>query len=231
MIVEFAGNEAVGTFAQGLFHQKGSGTSAQGDSIDISAAACCMAEAFHPEYGLDSLQECRVAFRFWQPSHQSRAGVFALFGQQPLNILQTNEFRYLVVDSAGGIVQAGMRGINGNTPCKCLDDAALLVGGVADLAERLEQNNIICNYQATPEEEGFTASGALRLGVSEMTRFGFTADDFAKLADLMAACIKDGTDVSEEVKKLRAEHLEMQYCFKDADMADVMDAFAKKTGL
>nr|MCR5135097.1 glycine cleavage system protein T [Clostridiales bacterium] len=100
-----------------------------------------------------------------------------------------------------------------------------------EVAERLEQNNIICNYQATPEEEGFTASGALRLGVSEMTRFGFTADDFAKLADLMAACIKDGTDVSEEVRKLRAQHLEMQYCFKDADMAGVMDTFAKKTGL
>ena len=39
-------------------------------------------------------------------------------------------------------------------------------------AERLEENNIICNYQALPEEEGFTASGALRFGVAEMTRFG-----------------------------------------------------------
>ena len=33
-----------------------------------------------------------------------------------------------------------------------------------DVAMRLERNNIICNYQATPEEEGFTASGALRTG-------------------------------------------------------------------
>lgn len=100
-----------------------------------------------------------------------------------------------------------------------------------EVAERLEQNNIICNYQATPEEEGFTASGALRLGVSEMTRFGFTEKDFAKLADLMAACIKNGTDVKDEVKALRADHMKMQYCFDDQDMVDVMDAFAKKTGL
>ena len=42
-----------------------------------------------------------------------------------------------------------------------------------EIAKRLEENNIICNYQATPDEEGFTASGALRMGVNEMTRFGF----------------------------------------------------------
>ena len=34
-----------------------------------------------------------------------------------------------------------------------------------DVAGRLEANNIICNYQATPDEEGFTAAGGLRLGV------------------------------------------------------------------
>jgi aminomethyltransferase len=47
-----------------------------------------------------------------------------------------------------------------------------------DIAGRLEANNIICNYQAAPDEEGFTASGALRIGVSEMTRFGMEKDDF-----------------------------------------------------
>ena len=55
-----------------------------------------------------------------------------------------------------------------------------------EIAERLERNNIIVNYQATPDEEGFTASGALRMGVSEMTRFGFEAADFDRLAGLMA---------------------------------------------
>ena len=51
-------------------------------------------------------------------------------------------------------------------------------GEGAEIAERLEQNNVIVNYQATPDEEGFTASGALRMGVSEMTRFGFEEKDF-----------------------------------------------------
>ncbi len=84
-----------------------------------------------------------------------------------------------------------------------------------DVAERLEANGIIVNYQATPEEESFTASGALRMGVSEMTRFGFTKDDFAKLASIMADCIVRGKDVTEEVRKLRSEHTEMKYCFND----------------
>ena len=43
------------------------------------------------------------------------------------------------------------------------------------VAEHLEQNNIVCNYQALPYDDGFTASSGLRLGVSEMTRFGMGA--------------------------------------------------------
>ena len=58
-----------------------------------------------------------------------------------------------------------------------------------EVADRLEANNIVCNYQATPEEEGFSASGALRMGVNEMTRFGFGKEDFAKLAHLLDACV------------------------------------------
>ena len=53
-----------------------------------------------------------------------------------------------------------------------------------EIARRLEANNIICNYQAAPDEEGFTAAGALRLGVAEMTRFGMQAADFRELAGL-----------------------------------------------
>ena len=92
-----------------------------------------------------------------------------------------------------------------------------------DVAERLEQNNIIVNYQATPEEESFTASGALRMGVSEMTRFGFEKADFAKLAQLMADCILRGKDVSEDVARLRAEHLQMRYCFDDNEFNHTLD--------
>ena len=99
------------------------------------------------------------------------------------------------------------------------------------MAKRLEENNIIVNYQATPDEEGFTASGALRMGVSEMTRFGFTADDFDKLAQLMADCILRGEAVKEDIQKLRAAHTEMKYCFTDQEVEDAMEVLAEKIGL
>ncbi len=100
-----------------------------------------------------------------------------------------------------------------------------------EVAERLEQNNIIVNYQATPDEEGFTASGALRIGVSEMVRFGFTFDDFAKLASLMADCILRNKDISEDVIKLRSEHLEMQYCFKGEEFDAALEALVANLGV
>lgn len=100
-----------------------------------------------------------------------------------------------------------------------------------DIAERLEANNIIVNYQATPEEESFTASGALRMGVSEMTRFGFTKEDFAKLAALMADCILRNRDVSQEIAKLRSEHLEMKYCFNDEEMNEALGNFLGVLGI
>ena len=100
-----------------------------------------------------------------------------------------------------------------------------------DVAERLEKNNIIVNYQATPNEESFTASGALRMGVSEMTRFGFTKEDFARLAALMADCILRKQDVSEDVARLREAHLEMKYCFDDEELRDTLGDFMGVLGV
>ena len=99
------------------------------------------------------------------------------------------------------------------------------------VAQRLEQNNIIVNYQATPDEEGFTASGALRMGVSEMTRFGFGQKEFAQLAELMADCILRNRDVSQDVARLRAEHPEMGYCFSGQEFDNALSELAGQIGL
>jgi len=91
-----------------------------------------------------------------------------------------------------------------------------------EIARRLEANNIICNYQTAPEEEGFTAAGALRLGVSEMTRFGMDEKGFRRLASLMEAVIKDGSPVVEEVKKLREQYSELQFCFRSDEYEEAV---------
>jgi aminomethyltransferase len=93
-----------------------------------------------------------------------------------------------------------------------------------EIAKRLEDNNIILNYQAAPEEEGFTAAGSLRMGVQEMTRFGMTEKDFPELAQLMGDVILRNKTVKEEVKTLRQRFSDMKYCFSGGEF----DALIKK---
>ena len=103
-------------------------------------------------------------------------------------------------------------------------------GSGAEIARRLENNNVIVNYQALPDEEGFTASGALRMGVNEMTRFGFGPKEFEQLAALMADCIRSKASIGEEVSKLRRGFTEMQYCFNDEHFNEELEAFAGRIG-
>ncbi len=98
-------------------------------------------------------------------------------------------------------------------------------GKGAKVARMMEENNIIVNYQATPVEEGFTASGALRLGVSEMTRFGMKQIDFQELASLMADLIKNGSTIKDKVKSFRSRFLEMQYCFRKKEFPEDLSSF------
>ena len=82
-----------------------------------------------------------------------------------------------------------------------------------EVATRLQDNNLICNYQGLPDEEAFTAAGGLRLGVSEMTRFGMRQVDFAAVAQLMAEVVLRSKDVRRDVMALRSRFVELQYCF------------------
>lgn len=100
-----------------------------------------------------------------------------------------------------------------------------------ELARQLEASNIICNYQAGPEDESFSAAGALRMGVAEMTRFGMDQEGFAELASLIKEIIRDGKEVKEQVSRLRRKHLELQYCFKGLDIEDLLQQVLQGSGL
>jgi aminomethyltransferase len=124
---------------------------------------------------------------------------------------------------------------NAKSFARALNDAGLTVAGDPDVgytethqvvvelgycrgveaARLLEENNIIVNFQASPREEGFTASGALRMGVSEMTRFGMGPEDFTALAGLIRDVVRDGKTVQDQVVKLRSGFRDLHYCFSD----------------
>ncbi len=95
-----------------------------------------------------------------------------------------------------------------------------------EIARRLEENNIIVNYQAAPQEEGFTASGALRMGVAEMTRFAMKKEDFKTLAQLIYDVIAERT-VKEKVMSLRGRFVDMKYCFTKKDFAHIIEKLHK----
>jgi glycine/serine hydroxymethyltransferase len=87
------------------------------------------------------------------------------------------------------------------------------------VARRLEENNILTNYQALPDDATFLDSSGIRLGVQEMTRFGMEPPDFDVLAGLLADCVIRGRAVKEEVKAFRRSFLEMKYCLPEREAA------------
>ncbi len=99
-----------------------------------------------------------------------------------------------------------------------------------EIADRLEANNIICNFQAAPDEESFTASGALRMGVSEMTRFGMNEEDFIILAGLIGDVILHKKNVIEPIKALRNQFSDLQYTFKDDEFSDLYERLYELAG-
>ena len=92
-----------------------------------------------------------------------------------------------------------------------------------EIAERLEKNNIIVNYQGLPDDEAFTSSSGLRMGVQEMTRFGMKEKDFQELADLMVAVIRDDKDVSQKVAGFRNKFTTMLYCLPEQEAEPLID--------
>jgi aminomethyltransferase len=85
------------------------------------------------------------------------------------------------------------------------------------MAERMEENNIIVNYQGAPDDEAFTTASCLRMGVQEMTRFGMKEVDFAQLAEYMSRVVLHNRPVAKEIAQFRKRFTEMRYCLPEAE--------------
>jgi len=92
-------------------------------------------------------------------------------------------------------------------------------GSGNEIAQNLENNNIITNYQALPDDESFLEASGIRMGVQEMTRFGMKQNDFKTLAGYVADVVIRNQDTKEEIKKSREQFLQMQYCLQAEEAA------------
>jgi glycine hydroxymethyltransferase len=83
-------------------------------------------------------------------------------------------------------------------------------GGGVPVAQRLEANDIIVNYNLLPLDTDARNPSGLRIGVQEMTRYGMKEGDIQELAGLIAGAIK-GSSLKDEVNKLRERFSTLQY--------------------
>jgi aminomethyltransferase len=91
------------------------------------------------------------------------------------------------------------------------------------IAERLEENNIIVNYQSAPDDEAFTTASCLRIGVQEMTRFGMKKDDFAQLAEYMGEVVLHDRPMAKKISQFRKKFTEMKYCLPEAESRSLVE--------
>lgn len=83
-------------------------------------------------------------------------------------------------------------------------------GGGVTVAQRLEANDIIVNYNLLPPDTEPRNPSGLRIGVQEMTRYGMQEGDMQRLASLIADAIK-GKAVQEAIHTLRAQFTTVHY--------------------
>ena len=81
-----------------------------------------------------------------------------------------------------------------------------------EIARRLAESNIICNYNMLPGDQDPRNPSGLRIGVQEMTRCGMGPEQMGELAELMTAVIAKQKSVTNEVVQLRSRFSEVRYC-------------------
>lgn len=91
------------------------------------------------------------------------------------------------------------------------------------MAQRLEDNNIIVNYQGAPDDEAFTTASCLRMGVQEMTRFGMDENDFNQLAEYMSEIILKDRPMAKEVSRFKKRFTQMRYCLSESEASSMVE--------
>ena len=94
-------------------------------------------------------------------------------------------------------------------------------GGGKDIAQKLEDANIICNKNMLPWDESAVRPSGLRLGSQEMTRIGMKESDMKEVASFIARICKgeDPSKVKEDVKAFKKGFASVKYCFNEDEPA------------
>jgi glycine/serine hydroxymethyltransferase len=94
-------------------------------------------------------------------------------------------------------------------------------GDGKEIANRLEQNNMVTNYQALPDDETFYHPSGIRMGVSEMTRFGMKEGDFDELGRMLADVVVHNRSCADDVAQYRSRFQKMEYCLSPEESLEI----------
>jgi len=92
-------------------------------------------------------------------------------------------------------------------------------GGGSMISTLLEQNDIILNMNMLPHEplKNHNNPEGLRIGVSEMTRFGMNEPEMERIASLIKDVVISKKNVKDEVNNMRANYQEVKYSFDSSE--------------
>ena len=91
-----------------------------------------------------------------------------------------------------------------------IDVASL--GGGRTAATRLEENDIILNFNMLPHDKDPKNPRGLRIGVQEMTRFGMKEAEMEVIADLICKILIQKKSMKDEVNQFRRKYTRLEYC-------------------
>ncbi|MEM5812850.1 MAG: serine hydroxymethyltransferase [Candidatus Aenigmatarchaeota archaeon] len=98
------------------------------------------------------------------------------------------------------------------------------LGGGRDVANRLEEANIICNKMSLPSDSPHDATknpSGIRFGVQEVTRFGMKEEDMKEIARFIKKLLIDKISIhtiKQEVIEFRKRFKKIHYCFNFEDI-------------
>lgn len=94
-------------------------------------------------------------------------------------------------------------------------------GGGKDVAQRMEDANMICNKNMLPWDESAVRPSGLRFGSQEMTRIGMKESDMKEVASFIERICKgeDTKKVKADVRDFRKGFKSVKYCFNDNEPA------------
>jgi len=86
------------------------------------------------------------------------------------------------------------------------------VGGGKEAAARLEENDIILNFNMLPHDKDPKSPRGLRIGVQEMTRFGMKESEMEVIADFIFKILIERKSIKDEVNHFRKKYTRLEYC-------------------